>query len=248
MLKVLTLNINCYIEKYGNWEARRSLILDLIQESQPDLITLQAVKKELNRYQGEDQARQIASLAGYPIAVFQPALEAGGGAAEGSAVISRQPPVETEFLKHTLLPGTEDPNPRILMNCLFDLPSSPMRIFNAHFSWVPEQASENIKETLAYIHSFPEPFLLAGDLNTPPDSDLFDPFHKAGMIDAWAELCPQESGFTFESDDPRMRIDYVWVSPALKGKLESIRVIDNRISPTGERISDHLGLLVELRD
>jgi endonuclease/exonuclease/phosphatase family metal-dependent hydrolase len=248
MLKLMTLNINYYIEKYGPWKARRGLILDQIHESGPDLITLQAVKKERNLFDGEDQATQIARNAGYPHTVFQPAVEAENGNAEGSAILSKYPPIEMDYLKLSLLPDIEDTNRRVLMNCLFNIPAMKLRIFNAHFSWVPEQATDNIQEALAYIRSFSEPFLLSGDLNTSPDSDLFDPFREAGMIDVWAELCLENSGFTFESDNPRMRIDYIWASSDLKNRLESIQVVGNRISPIGQRISDHLGLLVTVRD
>jgi endonuclease/exonuclease/phosphatase family metal-dependent hydrolase len=248
MLKLMTFNLNYYVDKYGNWEVRRNLILDQIQESRPDLIAFQAVKKEKNLFHGQDQASQIAQLAGYPNAVFQAAQVIGDGIAEGSAILSRNAPAEVDFLQLSLLPGTEDTNARVLMNCLFNFPTYDMRIFNAHFSWVAEQASHNIQEAITYVQSFQEPYLLVGDLNTQPDSDLLIPFQQAGMIDAWSELCPQESGFTFESVHPSMRIDYVWASPTLKDHLESIQVVGNKISPDGERPSDHLGLLVKLKD
>ena len=45
-----------------------------------------------------------------------------------------------------------------------------------------------------------------------------------------------------------MWIDYACASPGLFEHLESIHVVGNRVSPKGERISDHLGLLVALKD
>lgn len=91
MLKIMTLNLNYYGEKYGNWKARRSLILDQIKESGPDLIAFQAVKKERNLFDDDDQATQIARLAGYPTVIFQAAVEYGDGIAEGSAILSHYP-------------------------------------------------------------------------------------------------------------------------------------------------------------
>ena len=247
MLKVMTLNLNYYVDKYGNWEVRRSLILDQIKESQPDLITLQAVKKEPNLYDGDDQATQLAILSGYHYSLFQPAVEHVDGSAEGSAILSHYPREEVDFLKLSMLTGIEDTNQRVLVNSLFHFPSRSIRIFNAHFSWIPEQATDNIREAMDYIQQFEEPYLLLGDLNTTPDSPLLNLFQQADMVDVWAELCPDESGFTFESDNPRLRIDYVWASKNLKNNLESIELVGNKMAPNGERPSDHLGLLVELK-
>jgi endonuclease/exonuclease/phosphatase family metal-dependent hydrolase len=72
MLKIMTLNLNYYIENYGPWPLRRGLIVAEIQESEPDLITFQAVKKDPNLFDGQDQATQIASMARYPYFVYQP--------------------------------------------------------------------------------------------------------------------------------------------------------------------------------
>jgi endonuclease/exonuclease/phosphatase family metal-dependent hydrolase len=246
MLKVMTLNLNYYVEKYGIWPHRRDLILDQIQESEPDLITFQAVKKDPNLYDGQDQATQIARMAGYPYFVYQPAAESPDGSSEGSAILSQYPFSEAVTFPLSLSPGTEDKNQRILINCLFDFPSFSLRIFNAHFSWVTEQARENIQETFHYIHTFREPFLLLGDLNTPPDSNLFDLFRKAGMIDVWEELCPHEDGFTFETDSPNIRIDYAWASQDLKKDLKAVQVVGEKRSTTQARFSDHLGLLIVL--
>jgi endonuclease/exonuclease/phosphatase family metal-dependent hydrolase len=246
MLKVMTLNLNYYVEKYGPWPLRRGLIVAQIQESEPDLITFQAVKKDPNLFDGQDQATQIASMARYPYFVYQPAAEDADGTSEGSAVLSQYPFSEIDTLQLSLSPGTEDKNQRVLMNCLFNFPSYTLRLFNAHFSWVTEQARDNIEEAYRYIRTFREPSLLLGDLNTTPDSNLFDLFRKAGMIDVWAELCPDEDGFTFEADTPNLRIDYAWASQDLKKDLKAVQVVGEKRSTTQARFSDHLGLLIEL--
>jgi endonuclease/exonuclease/phosphatase family metal-dependent hydrolase len=246
MLKALTLNLNYYGEKYGTWPVRRGLIVDQIQESEPDLITFQAVKKDPNLFDGQDQATQIASMAGYPYFVYQPAAEYPDGSSEGSAILSQYPFSEVDTLPLSLSSDTEDKNQRVLMNCLCNFPSFSLRIFNAHFSWVTEQARDNIQEAYRYIHTSREPFLLLGDLNTTPDSNLLDLFRKAGMIDVWAKLCPDEDGFTFEADNPSIRIDYAWASQDLKKDLKAIQVVGEQRSTTQASFSDHLGLLIVL--
>jgi endonuclease/exonuclease/phosphatase family metal-dependent hydrolase len=246
MLKVMTLNLNYYVEKYGTWPLRRDLIIDEIQASEPDLITFQAVKKDPNLFDGQDQGTQIAKMAGYTYFKYQPAEEYPDGSSEGSAVLSQYPFSEVDTLQLSLSPGTEDKNKRVLINCLFNFHSFPLRLFNAHFSWVTEQARDNIEEAYRYIRTFREPFLLLGDLNTSPDSNLFDLFRKAGMIDVWAELCPDEDGYTFEADSPHVRIDYAWASQDLKKDLIAIQVVGEKRSTNQACFSDHLSLLIEL--
>jgi endonuclease/exonuclease/phosphatase family metal-dependent hydrolase len=246
MLKVMTLNLNYYVEKYGTWPLRRDLIIDEIQASEPDLITFQAVKKDPNLFDGQDQGTQIAKMAGYTYFKYQPAEEYPDGSSEGSAVLSQYPFSEVDTLQLSLSPGTEDKNKRVLINCLFNFHSFPLRLFNAHFSWVTEQARDNIEEAYRYIRTFREPFLLLGDLNTSPDSNLFDLFRKAGMIDVWAELNPDEDGYTFEADSPHVRIDYAWASQDLKKDLIAIQVVGEKRSTNQACFSDHLSLLIEL--
>ena len=66
------------------------------------------------------------------------------------------------------------------------------------------------------------------------------------MIDVWAELCPDEDGFTFEADSPHVRIDYAWASQDLKKDLKAVQVVGEKRSTNQARFSDHLGLLIEL--
>jgi endonuclease/exonuclease/phosphatase (EEP) superfamily protein YafD len=130
-----------------------------------------------------------------------------------------------------------------LIHARFDLPEGPFHLFNAHFSWVPEQARLNLDEALPYMRSFRGPAALVGDLNTPPDSDVLQPLREAGWLDVWSELRPTEAGPTFEADNPSLRIDYVWVNSELRPQVEAIEIVTGNRDESGVRLSDHLGLL-----
>lgn len=245
MLKVLTLNLNYYGARHGAWEARRALICEAIRAEEPDVVALQAVRREPEVEDGLDQARQLArDLEGYGHAYFQPAVENGGGIAEGSAILSRIPFAETDCLALTLRAGIEDTNHRVLQRARFDLPSGSLQLFNGHFSWVLPQARDNLAEALPYMLSFAGPRLLVGDMNTMPNSDLWEPLLDAGWQDAWAGLQGDAEGFTFESDRLFMRIDYAWTSPELAGQIDDVAVVQRERD--GVRMSDHLGLAVTL--
>ena len=248
MFQIMSLNINAYGSQYGLWEIRREIIRQSVHDSRPDVMALQDVRREPSLDQGRDQAVQMARiLPQFQHVYFQEAATAPDGSADGSAVLSRFPIIEKDCLKLSLQPGLEDKNQRVLLRTRLELPGGPLELFNAHFSWVAGQASQNVSETLGYLGRFQGPRILVGDLNQPPDSEVAAQFTQAGWTDAWKALNPEKKGFTFvENDKFVKRIDYAWVSPELAGRLESIRLIANNATMDGKRGSDHAALLIAL--
>lgn len=240
----MTMNLNYFVDRYGPWEVRKELICAAIQASEPDAIALQAVRRDPAVEEGQDQASQLASLLrGYQEVLFQPAVESPEGIAEGSALIARRPWREIGSRKLTLLPGLEDQNQRVVLAAIFDLGEHCINLFNCHFSWVYEQGRLNLAETISFINPFTGPGILVGDMNTSPDSDLWQPLIAAGWTDAWAMLYPDDPGYTFvEGDRLSKRIDYVWVNDELRPYVNDIQIIGMDLHPSGARASDHAGL------
>ena len=68
---------------------------------------------------------------------------------------------------------------------------------------------------------------------------------KAGYVDCYRRLHPEEDGFTLPSFDPQVRLDYVFAAPPLNEALHGCRVIR---SPEAVRsASDHLPVLTEFQ-
>ncbi len=246
MFRIMTMNINGYGNRYGLWEIRREIIRQAVQDFRPDVIALQAVRREPGLEQGRDQAAQMAYiLPQFHHVFFQEAAAAPDGSADGLAVLSLFPIQEKDCLQLSLQPGLEDKNQRVLTRTRLDLPDGPLELFNAHFSWVAEQAGQNARETMSYLSRFQGPRLLVGDLNQPPDGEVSAQFIQAGWTDAWKSANPEKKGFTFiENDKFVKRIDYAWLSPELSGRLESIRLIANNATMDDKRGSDHAALLI----
>lgn len=242
MLTIVTLNLNYYFDKHGSWEVRKKLISNVLSAKHPHIVVLQAVAKHVDLYDGKDQALQLCEeLSGYDAHYFVEAQRAENGIAQGSAVISKLPMIESSFTALNRISGLDDPNHRVLLKTTFDAPGGKLDIYNGHFSWVPEQAMENVEEAVALMKKGNAAALLAGDLNTPPESTAFQPLRDAGFVDAWRMLKGDEEGFTFEADRPTMRIDYFWASSALSSRLNSIDIIYPPVD-SAARLSDHLGL------
>ncbi len=247
MLNVMTLNLNYNVAKHGPWPARREIILAAIEAAQPDMLALQAVEQEPLVEQGRDQAAQLAArLPGYRHMHYQAAMNTSTGGTQGSALLARIPMAEMQSLPLTLVPNPEDPNRRVLLAARFDLPSGPLYLIDAHFSWVADAARLNVQETVPFVNGLAGRGLLVGDLNNPPSSGILQPFIDMGWTDIWAELHPGKAGPTFESNDPTLRIDYAWTNRRLEPQVRGIHIIANQPDASGHRASDHFGLLVTL--
>ncbi len=247
MLKVMTLNLNYYVEKHGSWEIRKRMIRDAIKDIWPDVVAFQAVRLDPAVENGIHQADQLKELLpDYSQVVFEPAQAYEGPSANGSAFLSRLPFVDKGSKILKLRPGEEDLQRRIVVHAQLDLPQGPLHLFNTHFSWIESQAKDNLEETLAYADSFEGFRLLMGDLNNPPNTNLFERFRSAGWFDTWAMKHPDRPGLTFEAGNPTKRIDYAWAHGGLQDYVEDVRIAIDHPDQTGAYASDHYALVVTL--
>lgn len=239
MLRFMSLNLNYRVPKHGKWKARRTLIADAVRQADVDVVALQAVE----RVDGCGQAAELAALLGYEHVTFVAAMK-GKTATRGSAFIARRQLADLAVHRLNHLGNHEDGDRRIVLKTGIETAVGHVDLYNAHFSWVQTQALNNARETVAF--RTPGPSLLCGDLNSAPDSAAVETLRRAGWTDVWASLRPNDPGWTFESDRPTQRIDYVLASPELYPRIQSIE----RVAAAGDgiRLSDHLGLVVTLND
>jgi len=245
MLTVMTQNLNFYGDKHGAWPERRALLCEAIQENEPDVIALQAVCSEPEVEDGRDQATQLAQcMPQYPYVFFYPSRVTDAGREEGCAILSRIALHEPNVRELSLRKGLEDDSPRVIQHARFDLEKGSLNVFNAYFSWVEEQAADNVQECIAFLGRADGPTLLVGDFNMPSDSPLLTQLEKAGFSDLWAMAHPHEHGYTFEADRPDKRIDYAWANEELARRLGSVALVHRNAGAA--RLSDHLGLKIDL--
>ena len=244
MIKLMTLNLNYFGDKHGPWEARLAQLERVLQRTRPDVAAFQAVCAQPGIAGGQNQAQQIAArLQDYAEIWFEPAQRDVDETLQGSAFIARVPCTPVAHQELPLENNPEDENQRTLLHARVHRGDKPLELINAHFSWVPDINRSNVVAALTYVQHLPGPALLLGDLNAPPDGPGIRQLAAAGWTDAWAKLQPDDPGYTFESDAPSQRIDYVWANAAATPRL---RAIERILPEGGARLSDHLGLLVTL--
>ncbi|WP_447987348.1 endonuclease/exonuclease/phosphatase family protein [Nitrospira sp. Nam74] len=248
-MKLMTLNLNVYEPKHGPWAVRKELIVQAVRQQAPDVLALQAVGKHPAKEGGTDQATQLAErLPGYRHATYVAATRRADGSEEGSAFLAKLPLAKVD---HCLLSmginpeeKAQDRARRVIVHARIAVPA--LSIFNSHYSWVYSQAVSNVNEALTYMADTSGPALLVGDLNTVPESDLMGRLAAQGWTDVWAWLRPHDPGYTFESNRPDKRIDYVWARPEALRWITAIDLVKEQPNPAGARLSDHLGLVVSL--
>jgi len=237
MFRAVTLNLSYLGTRHGPWPARRALVIDALRALQPDVVALQAVWRTVA---GDSQADELArEVPGYEYVAFEPAAENVQGS-KGLALLSRRALTQIEPRMLGLRAGTEDPDRRIVLRAH----AGDLCLYNVHFSWVPEQVADNVREALPFLR-VRGPALVLGDFNLTPEDPLHARFLEEGWTDAWQALRPRDPGYTFESDAPSMRIDYVYVNEPLAARLRAIDLVGGgRATPP--RLSDHLGVVVDL--
>jgi endonuclease/exonuclease/phosphatase family metal-dependent hydrolase len=83
----------------------------------------------------------------------------------------------------------------------------------------------------------------AGSLYAPRGSTGL--IHKAGYVDCFRHMNPHAWGFTCPARAPAGRIDFIFASPELAGRLSACEVVTEGNGLRGEEASDHLPVVAD---
>ena len=194
---------------------------NVIVQQQPDVIALQELDSMTGRSGHHDQLGELASRTGYH-QVFGAAIDFDGGQ-YGVGILTREMPLST---KRIPLPGEE---PRVLLVAELE----DFVIACTHLDLEEVQRLASVPLIVEEAQRWQKPFLLAGDWNDSPDSELLE-----AMTQYFTVLSGEEA--TYPADEPTECIDYV---AAFNGRAEAIEshVIDE------PETSDHRPLVVRVR-
>jgi endonuclease/exonuclease/phosphatase family metal-dependent hydrolase len=147
---------------------------------------------------------------------------------------------------------------------------APLRLFATHLAsrWDGRQPVDEVPAILDVLHPLAgHPYLLVGDLNalTPGDpvgtprrgeekrGDALPAAPRraiglildAGYVDCYRSLHPETPGYTYPSDAPWLRLDYILASPQMAARLWACDVV---IGEEAERASDHFPIWAEFHE
>lgn len=237
-LRVLVYNIHA-----GKDAAGRPNLEDvaaLVRSTSADIVLLQEVDRGTKRSGGVDQLAVLAGRTGMH-AAFGRTLDYDGGQ-YGIAALSRRPFVLQDTLPLRVSPAQTRAGgsyePRAALAMVARTPLGRWHVVTTHLDASAgdeyrQQEADRLGEILR-ARAGGTPLLLGADMNATPDSDVVEKLLGFGLRDAWAE-CGRGEGLTFPAAAPRKRIDYLFLTHAL-------RCTDARVLET--TISDHRPLLV----
>ena len=193
----------------------------VIVQQQPDVVALQELDSMTGRSGHRDQLDELASLTGYH-PIFGAAIDFDGGQ-YGVGILSHEIPLS---IRRIPLPGEE---PRVLLVVELE----DYVIACTHLDLDEAQRLASVPLIVEEAQQWQKPFLLVGDWNDTPDSELLEV-----MTQHFTVLSGDEA--TYPADEPTECIDYVGV---FNGRAEAIEshVIDE------PKASDHRPLVIWVR-
>ena len=195
------------------------IIADTIKKCEADIIGLQEIRDKSQDAEYQAQAKIIAEKLGYHYYYFAEAIRFGSVNPYGNAVISRYPIVSAETI---MIPDPEIKKydgyyeTRCLLKAAIDV-GNGLHVLVSHFGLNPDE-QENAVETV--VSNIPEErCVLMDDFNMEPDNPILGPVMQSLHDTAKDFSTPK---FSFPSDTPSVKIDYIFVSKDLKVQCADI--------------------------
>ena len=242
-LRVMTYNIYGARATSPANAADLDAIAEVIRRQNPDFVTLNEVDVFTNRT-GKDvhQARQLAEKLGMEWH-FSKANDRDGGE-YGDAVLSKYPILEKR--SYRLPCAAEQPGEdRSLCVIRVQIDGKDLYVASTHLDHLSGDASRLVQATeIRRIRDteLEGDLILCGDLNAIPSSNVI-----ATMTSFLTNTGPIDQ-YTFPSDDPSRKIDYIMYAPIEHFGVQNCQVVsrgDQQVG--GVDASDHRPVIADIR-
>ncbi len=191
-----------------------------------DIVGLNEMRGLGPRDDYEAQAEILAGKLGVH-AYFAMAIRLHGGNPYGNALLSRFPILSA---RSVLIPDppAESCDQYRETRCVLDATldaGRPLRVLVTHFGLNASEQKNAVDTILSLLDDTPT--ILMGDLNVTPDNPLLAPL-RARMTDSAAGHC--DGALSFPSDEPRVKIDYLFVRglTVCEAEIPAVVVSDHR--------------------
>lgn len=232
IVRVLTFNILHGATTKGDFDLE--VIANVIKDSNPDFVALQEVDYKTNRAKKYDLVTELGWRTKL-IPLFAKAMNYDDGE-YGEGILSKYTFLKT---RNVALPYSSGNEPRAAIEIVTTIGSNDTIAFvGTHLDHL-----KNEKDRVSQVKKINEvfslnnyPTILAGDLNDIPGSTAINILEKI-----WGSTYNKdEIEYTFPSDNPTEKIDYVMFYPKNRWKVLETKVIQNTVA------SDHCAYLVTL--
>lgn len=183
---------------------------DTIRDCGADIVGLQEIRGQGDRPDYADQAKILAEKLGFYY-YFAEAIRFGGTNPYGNAILSRYPITAAQtipipdplYKKYTGYYET-----RCLLKATLDI---GLTVLVGHFGLNPDERKKAVKTVVRHLEK--ERCVLMGDFNMEPDNRILRPIRRR-LWDTAEKF--SEPRYSFPSDDPTQKLDYIYVTDDLQ--------------------------------
>ena len=206
-LKIMSFNTQ-HCLNFVTKEIDFDIMADAIIKCKADIIGLQEMRDESDDAEYQAQAKIIAEKLGFYY-YFAEAIRFDGKNPYGNALISRYPIISAETI---LIPDPVVPEydgyyeTRCLLKATIDVDDG-LKVLVSHFGLNPDEHRNAVETIVSNIET--ERCVLMGDFNVQPDNKVLEPIMER-LYDTAEQF--DEPKYSFPSDIPNVKIDYIFVS------------------------------------
>jgi len=222
-ITILTYNVrNCHgLDNQVNYQR----VANVIKKTNADIVALQELDSATTRSKGISVLNELAILTGM-IPTYRASISYQGGK-YGIGILTRQKPLKVEAIA---LPGKEEQRSVLFVEM------NNYVLACSHFSLTEADRLQSVEIIDQLTTKYTKPVLLAGDLNTTPESPAIKTFSKN-----W-QFLNDTTQLTFPADKPTKCIDYIMARKQAGYSFKVLKaVVENE--PVA---SDHLPVWVKM--
>ena len=210
-MKIMTFNTqHClnYIEQKIDFE----IMANAIKKVDPDIVGLNEMRDKGEEPDFEAQTAILSELTGMKYHYFAKAIDVRDKNPYGNAFLSKLPVISAETI---LVPDPDEFDSEFEFyetRCLLKAKlEGGITVLVIHFGLHPDEQKNAVYTVIENLEK--EKCILMGDFNVLPDNKLLDPIRER-MKDS-ADLF-ETPLFSFPSDKPNRKIDYIFTSPDIE--------------------------------
>lgn len=211
-INLMSFNI-LHCENYRTRKIDFDLMAKTMKESGADVIALNEIRGKGKREDYQEQTETLAKLLDFPYFYFAQAILVDGCNPYGNAIISRYPikKAQTISISDPLIKiGKFNFESRCILKAEIEA-GTDFTVMVTHFGLNKSEQKNAVKTVL---NNLPDTkCILMGDFNATPDNPVLKPI-KSKLFDT-AEVF-NSSKFSFPSDKPDRKIDYIFTSRDIK--------------------------------
>ena len=215
-------------------------IAEVIEKSDVDIVGLNEVDKHFaKRSYYEDQvnwlAKQLNMYQAFSPAISLTSKHSTNVRQYGNALLSRYPIVNKRSYSFKFISGLAEG--RSLLEATIQIEKKLVRFYVTHLSLNSFLHRKQSDFIVNQLHKCSHPMIIMGDWNMRPGSRGWRKITRE-FLDVWY-LAGNGAGFTYPSHRPRLRLDYLFVSPYFQ-------VVEVELVTSLSKASDHLPLKATL--